>query len=208
MRKKVLLHVCCAPCSIYVLRELAEQFDITVFFYDPNIHPRREYIIRRDEMKAYAKQIGVPFEEGEYETQTWFARAKGMENEPERGRRCDMCFDMRLSKTAAKAQAEGYDAFAAALSISPHKDNSKISAIGQKLANIYGIDFVDRDWKKNDGFKIACQLSREQNFYRQDYCGCVYSQKERINKSLRGANKKSDAAIPMRLLRDARNDQV
>ncbi|MBU1202532.1 epoxyqueuosine reductase QueH [Patescibacteria group bacterium] len=177
MRPKLLLHTCCASCSIYVLDQLAHEYDLTIFFYDPNIHPRKEYNLRRDEMKNYAKKIGLKFEEGEYNSSEWFKKTKGLENEPERGRRCDACFDLRLSKTATKAKAEGYDTFATVLSISPHKDYAKISMIGQSLANQLGIEFLDRDWKKKDGFKISSKMSKEEGFYRQDYCGCVYSKR-------------------------------
>jgi len=159
------------------LDQLAHEYDLTIFFYDPNIHPRKEYNLRRDEMKNYAKKIGLKFEEGEYNSSEWFKKTKGLENEPERGRRCDACFDLRLSKTATKAKAEGYDTFATVLSISPHKDYAKISMIGQSLANQLGIEFLDRDWKKKDGFKISSKMSKEEGFYRQDYCGCVYSKR-------------------------------
>jgi len=175
MNSKLLLHACCAPCSIYILEQLAHDYDLTIFFYDPNIHPRQEYNLRRDELKNYAKKIGIKFEEGEYESKIWFDKVKGLENEPERGKRCDLCFDLRLSKTAAKAKMENYDAFATVLSISPHKDYQKISSIGQKLAAQHQIDFLDRDWKKKDGFKITSKMSKDEGFYRQDYCGCVYS---------------------------------
>ncbi|MDP2812768.1 MAG: epoxyqueuosine reductase QueH [bacterium] len=178
MKPKLLLHSCCAPCSIYVIEKLAQQFKITVFFYDPNVHPRKEYILRRDEMKNYAKKIGLDFEEGDYQTKDWFDKAQGLESEPEKGRRCEMCFDLRLSKTAVKARVEEYDAFATVLSISPHKDYQQISVIGNKLAHQFGINFLDRDWKKKNGFKIATKMSKEQNFYRQDYCGCIYSKKQ------------------------------
>ena len=179
MKPRLLLHACCAPCSIYVLSKLAHEYDLAIFFYDPNIHPRKEYNLRRDELKKYAEKIGVKFEEGEYDSSEWFSRAKGLENEPERGRRCEMCFDFRLSKTATKAKAEKYGAFATVLSISPHKDYAQISVIGQSLANQLGIEFLDRDWKKKEGFKIASRMSQAEGFYRQDYCGCVYSKKDK-----------------------------
>jgi predicted adenine nucleotide alpha hydrolase (AANH) superfamily ATPase len=181
MKEKLLLHSCCAPCAIYVIEELTKQFNVTVFFYDPNIHPRKEYNLRRDEMKKYASKIGINFEEGAYESKDWFDNAKGLEAEPERGKRCEMCFDFRLSKTAAKAKAENYHAFATVLSISPHKDYKQISVIGQKLAEQFAIDFIDRDWKKKEGFKIAAKMSQAEGFYRQDYCGCIYSKKQYEN---------------------------
>lgn len=179
MANKLLLHACCAPCAIYPLRELAKDYDLTIFFYDPNIHPRKEYIQRRDELKKFAQDIDVPFEEGEYDTDNWFDKTKGLEQEPERGRRCDVCFDIRLGKAAAKAKVEGYDFWATVLTISPHKDAEKINNIGQRLADQFEVPFLVNNWKKNEGFKISTQLSKEQNFYRQDYCGCIHSKNER-----------------------------
>src|SRR3989339_851489 len=153
MKDKLLLHSCCAACSIYVLQQLMSDWDLTVYFYDPNIHPRQEYNQRRDEMKAYCEKLKLDFLEGPYDTKKW------------------------LEETARLAQAENFAAFATVLTISPHKDAKKISLIGQKLSQIFGVDFLDRDWKKNDGFKIACDLSKQENFYRQNYCGCLYSKK-------------------------------
>jgi len=181
MKPKLLLHSCCAPCSIYVLQRLAEKFEVTVYFYDPNIHPRQEYIKRRDEIQKYAKKVGFPFEEGEYNTYHWFKKTTGLEKEKEKGKRCNVCFGIRLGSTAQKAKDEGYDAWASVLSISPHKDHKQISFIGGKLAAIHCINFIDRDWKKRDGFKIANEMSKKEKFYRQDYCGCIYS-KERPRK--------------------------
>jgi len=175
MKSKLLLHSCCAPCSIYVLKKLSQDWEITIYFYDPNIHPRVEYNKRRDEIKSYAEKLNIEFIEGDYDTPTWIAKTKDLENEPEKGKRCDVCFDIRLGETARKAAQENYQAFATVLSMSPHKDAKKISVIGRSLAKKFKIDFVDRDWKKNDGFKIANKLSAREGFYRQDYCGCIYS---------------------------------
>jgi predicted adenine nucleotide alpha hydrolase (AANH) superfamily ATPase len=175
MKQKLLLHSCCAPCSIYVLDQLAQDYELSIFFYDPNIHPRREYIQRRDEMKGYAQKIGIKFEEGEYNTAHWFDKTKGLENEPEKGKRCGICFDIRLGKTAKRASQENYDLWSTVMSISPHKDVSQINCVANKLADKYNIKFLEADWKKNEGFKIASQMSKAENFYRQDYCGCVYS---------------------------------
>lgn len=181
MKPKLLLHACCAPCSIYVLQKLSQDHEVTIYFYDPNIHPQEEYILRRDELKKYAQQIGIVFAEGEYETEKWFKKTKGLENEPERGKRCGACFDLRLAKTAAKAKAENYDVWATVLSISPHKDAGQINAVGQKIAAVVGLPFIAEDWKKNNGFKIASQLSKEEGFYRQNYCGCIYSKKVKVS---------------------------
>lgn len=179
MKPKLLLHSCCAPCSIYVLQQLMSDWQITVYFYDPNIHPRAEYIQRRDEMKAYAKKLKIEFVEGSYDTFNWIQKTRGLEKEPERGKRCDICFDIRLGETARKAKDEGYDAFASALTISPHKNAKQISLVGQKIASKFKIDFLDRDWKKDEGFKIASKLSDQEGFYRQDYCGCLFSKRDR-----------------------------
>jgi predicted adenine nucleotide alpha hydrolase (AANH) superfamily ATPase len=180
MKNKLLLHSCCAPCSIYVLQQLMSAWDLTVYFYDPNIHPRQEYNQRRDEMKAYCEKLKVNFIEGPYDSVTWLEKTKGLEQEPEKGKRCDVCFDIRLAETAKYAKLHAYQAFATCLSISPHKDAKKISFIGQKLSQIFSVDFLDKDWKKNEGFKIACALSKQENFYRQNYCGCMYSKRDNV----------------------------
>ncbi len=180
MKPRLLLHSCCAPCSIFILQQLISSWDLTVYFYDPNIHPRKEYNQRRDEMKAYCDKLNIDFIEGPYDSVVWLDKTKGLEHEPEKGKRCDVCFDLRLGETARFAKAENFAAFATVLTISPHKDAKKISLIGQKLSQIFKIDFVDRDWKKNEGFKIACALSKQENFYRQNYCGCMYSKRDSL----------------------------
>ncbi len=177
MKSKLLLHTCCGPCSIYVVEQLSKDYEVTVYFFNPNIHPRKEYLARRDEIKKYLDKIKVEFVEGEYNTKDWFNRIKGLEKEPEKGKRCDICFELRLGKTAEKAKQDNYDYWAATLSISPHKDIKKINSIANKLAKQYKVPFLDKDWKKNNGFKIACDMSKQENFYRQNYCGCIYSQK-------------------------------
>jgi predicted adenine nucleotide alpha hydrolase (AANH) superfamily ATPase len=177
MKPKLLLHACCAPCAIYVLQELAKDYEVAIYFYGPNIHPGQEYLARREEMKKYATKVGFDFLEGEYETARWFAKTKGLEQEPERGKRCDICFAMRLRKTASQAKTDGYDAWATVLTLSPHKDAVKINTLGEKLAAEYQISFIGRDWKKQNGFRIACELAKEEDFYRQNYCGCIYSRR-------------------------------
>ena len=179
MKKKLLLHACCAPCSIHVLQQLMPDWQVTVYFYNPNIHPELEYKKRLKEIFEYLKKIKIDLIEGEYEVKTWFKNIKGLENQPEGGKRCDVCFRMRLEETARKASANGFNAFASVLTISPHKNAEKINNIGRYLAKKYRVSFLENNWKKKEGFKIACQLSRKENFYRQDYCGCVFSKKER-----------------------------
>lgn len=181
MKPKLLLHACCAPCSIYVLQRLSADYQVTIYFYDPNIHPRLEYNRRRDELRKYAKKIGINFIEGPYHSREWLAKTKGWENEPERGQRCTICFDMRLMASANFAKENGFDIWTTVLSISPHKSSEQINSVGEKIAGLVGLPYMPANWKKNDGFKIASQLSREQEFYRQNYCGCIYS---KINKSV------------------------
>ncbi len=178
--KRLLLHVCCAPCAIYPIQELSQEYEVTIYFYDPNIHPKEEYISRRDEIKEYAKSNSINFEEGEYNDDEWFKKTKGLEDELEKGKRCEVCFDIRLKETALKAKKEKYDIWASVLSISPHKDFKQISMVGNRLAESVGIEFLDKDWKKKDGFKKSCMLSKQENFYRQDYCGCIYSKRDNI----------------------------
>lgn len=175
--KKLLLHTCCAPCSIYVIQQLSKDYQVTVYFYGPNIHPRQEYLARRDEIKKYLTKIDGGLIEGEYDSGEWFKKTKGLEDEPERGKRCDICFQMRLEKTIKYAQDHGFDYWSSTLAISPHKDFKKISEIGNLLVKEYGLPFIDQDWKKNEGFKHACELSKQEGFYRQNYCGCIYSQR-------------------------------
>jgi predicted adenine nucleotide alpha hydrolase (AANH) superfamily ATPase len=179
MKPKLLLHTCCGPCAIYVVEELLKQYQVTVYFYNPNIHPRKEYLARKAEIKKYLERINVEFVEGDYNTKDWFEHIKGLEHEPEKGRRCDVCFNLRLGEVVRRANEDGYVAWATTLSISPHKDYKKISAIGQALSKNSGIEFIDRDWKKQEGYKISCNMSRIEGFYRQDYCGCVYSKRDR-----------------------------
>ncbi len=175
--EKILLHSCCAPCACYPLRELLSQgYQVTLFYYNPNIHPFEEYRARLAELKNYLAKLGnLELIEGDYEVEKWFKLIKGLEHEPERGKRCDICYRMRLERTAQLAKQKKFDYFGSTLSISPHKKADVISRLGEELAAKYQIKFFDRDWKKKDGFKISCQISREENFYRQDYCGCIFS---------------------------------
>ena len=178
MKAKLLLHTCCGPCVIYVIEQLSRDFEVTVYYFNPNIHPRKEFLARKNEIQKYLDKNNIEFIEGEYDTANWFDKTKGLEHEPEKGKRCDVCFGIRLRGTIQKAKELGYDAWATSLSISPHKNYQKISDIGKQLEEEYGIDFVDRDWKKQEGYKIACSMSREECFYRQNYCGCIHSRRD------------------------------
>jgi len=182
VKPKLLLHACCAPCSIYVLQKLSTDYEVTIYFYDPNIHPRVEYNKRRDELKKYAAKLQLDFVEGPYDSAHWLERTRGLENEPEKGQRCEVCFDIRLAGSARYAKEQSFDYWTTVLSISPHKSAEQINRVGTRIADIVGLPYIAADWKKNNGFKIASQLSKEENFYRQDYCGCVYSKRTSENK--------------------------
>lgn len=182
----LLLHSCCGPCSTAVIERLAEEFEITVFFYNPCITDEEEYLLRRENQKKFLKafnekRIGrnrIRFLEGPYNPGAFLKLAEGLEEEPEGGRRCQRCFLQRLEKTAETAQMTGSDYFGTTLTVSPHKNYRKISEIGRDIALRYGLSFLDRDFKKKDGFKRSIELSKQYGLYRQDYCGCAFSKRE------------------------------
>lgn len=180
---RLLLHSCCAPCSSYVLEYLRRYFEITVFYYNPNISMEAEYRKRVEEQKrlinAYNQlsDSGYPIAviEGDYEPEVFYAAAKGLEQCPEGGERCFACYELRLGKTAALAKKQAYDYFATTLTISPLKNATKLNEIGERLAETYQISWLPSDFKKKNGYKRSIELSAEYGLYRQNYCGCVYS---------------------------------
>lgn len=178
-KPRLLLHICCAPDATVAIERLASVFDITAFFYDPNIHPREEYDKRLAEMRKVAEANHIPLEAGPYEDARWFELAKDLMDEPERGKRCEVCFRMRLEATAAFARDAGIPAFATILTVSPHKDAMLVNRLGQEIGERLGVRYLVTDLKKKDGFKRSLELSREFGLYRQDYCGCLPSLKER-----------------------------
>ena len=175
--KKVLLHSCCAPCSGEVMEAmLASGVEYTIFFYNPNIHPEREYLLRKEENVRFAEQHGVPFVDCDYDTDNWFARAKGMEWEPEKGARCTMCFDMRFDRTALYAHEHGFKVMTSSLGISRWKDMNQINASGKRAVAAYdGLSYWDYNWRKGGGADRMVEISKREEFYQQEYCGCVYS---------------------------------
>ena len=177
IKPKILLHVCCGTCALYPYFLLKQTFDVTFLYYNPNIHPKEEYIRRLRGVKIVSKKYSIPLEVGEYEVKKWFRLAGDLKDEPEGGRRCSLCFRMRLDRTADMAKKQGFDLFGTTLTISPHKDHKIINSLGLKLASAKGINFYQANLKKKDGFKKTIQLSKELNLYRQNYCGCVYSKK-------------------------------
>lgn len=175
--KKVLLHSCCAPCSGDVIeRMVASGIDLTIFFYNPNIHPKKEYEMRKNENIRYAEKLGIPFVDADYDVQDWFRRAKGMEWEPERGKRCTMCFDMRFERTALYAHEHGFKTITSSLGISRWKNMEQINDSGVRAASHYpDITYWTYNWKKEGGSNRMYEIAKREAFYKQEYCGCVYS---------------------------------
>ena len=175
----LLLHSCCAPCSSYVLEYLSDYFNITVLYYNPNISPKEEYIHRLNEEKRLISEMTfknpVSILDCTYDTREYFDFVKGLEREPEGGKRCEKCFALRLSYTAKTAKEKGFDFFATTLTISPLKNARLINEIGEKLGEQYGVKYLCSDFKKKEGYKRSIILSKEYNLYRQNYCGCVFS---------------------------------
>lgn len=220
-KPSLLLHVCCAPCSSACLEILEKYFDITLLFYNPNIHPQEEYFKRLDELGEFIQKknnlakmlnnsektqekpsfdaknqektenidiFAIPKQikilETNYDPNEFFSAVKGLENEKEGGARCKVCFELRLSKTAQIAKENGYDYFTTTLTLSPYKNSELLNEIGEIMQNKYSTPYLFSDFKKNDGYKKSIELSKEYNLYRQDYCGCVFSKKEREQQKL------------------------
>ena len=175
--EKILLHSCCAPCSGELMEALVESnIQFAIFFYNPNIHPIKEYEMRKNENIRYADKMGIEFIDADYDVQNWFARAKGMEQDPERGRRCSMCFDMRFERTALHAHENGYGMFTSSLGLSRWKDMDQINISGLKAASHYpDLQYWTYNWRKNGGSARMYEISKRETFYKQEYCGCIYS---------------------------------
>ncbi|PLW79546.1 recombinase [Candidatus Woesearchaeota archaeon] len=169
--RQVLLHVCCAPCSTHCIEKLrSEKIEPVLYFYNPNIHPKSEYDKRLDEVKKYSKKAGCELIVGEYDSENWHKIVEGLEDEPEGGKRCAKCFELRLENTAKKKKD-----FTTSLTVSKYKNSKVIIPLAKELAEKEGIIFLDYNFKKEDGYNKSIKLSKENNLYRQDYCGCVYS---------------------------------
>jgi epoxyqueuosine reductase len=176
-RKRVLMHSCCAPCSGEVMEAMLEAgIEYDIFFYNPNIHPVKEYEIRKQENIRFAEQHGIGFIDADYDVDNWFDRIKGLENEPERGERCTQCFDMRFERTALYAAEHGYDTITSSLGISRWKDMKQINGCGVKAAGRYdNMLYWEYNWRKHGGSQRMIEISKREAFYQQEYCGCVYS---------------------------------
>ena len=182
-KPRLLLHSCCGPCSTAVIERLLPDYDITVFFYNPNITDPNEYEKRLTSQlmvidyfnKNLSPENKIDFIEGRYDPDEYFKLVSGYEEEKEGGRRCSLCFDMRLEETAIIAKEKGFDTFTTTLTVSPHKSYDIISQIGKSLSEKYKVEYLDGNFKKKDGFKRSIELSKEMNLYRQNYCGCQFS---------------------------------
>ena len=173
----LLLHSCCAPCAGEIMEALAaSNINTTVYFYNPNIHPIEEYEIRKNENKRFCDKLGFECIDGDYDKDNWFERIKGLEDEPERGKRCTQCFDMRFERSALFAQENGFGVYATTLGISRWKDMEQINSSGLRAAKRYeDVSYWDFNWRKQGGSSRMVEISKREEFYQQEYCGCVYS---------------------------------
>lgn len=176
-KSKVLMHSCCAPCSVAIIEQIVSAgIELTVFFYNPNIHPQQEYELRKNEIMGFSQKIGIPFIDADYDVQNWFTATAGLEHEPERGRRCVVCFEMRLKRTAHYAYQNGFPIITSSLGISRWKDIEAVNYAGVKAASDYdGVTYWTYNWRKNGGTTKMYESTKRENFYKQLYCGCIYS---------------------------------
>lgn len=175
--KRLLLHSCCAPCSGELMEAcVASDIPFSIFFYNPNIHPKKEYEIRKNENIRYAQDMSIPFIDADYDVDNWFNRTKGMEFEPERGKRCTACFDMRFIRTAQYASEHGFDTITSSLGLSRWKDMNQINECGVRAAALFpSVEYWTYNWRKKGGASRMYEISKRESFYKQEYCGCVYS---------------------------------
>ena len=173
----LLLHSCCAPCAGEIMEAVAaSEIKTTVYFYNPNIHPIQEYELRKEENKRYCQKLDFNFIDADYDKDNWFKRIKGLENEPERGERCTKCFDIRFERSALYAHENNFSLFATTLGISRWKDLDQVNNSGLRAADRYsGLNFWDFNWRKAGGSPRMIEISKREEFYQQEYCGCVYS---------------------------------
>jgi len=189
-KKKILLHSCCGPCSSYVITYLIPYFDITILYYNPNIFPYEEYLKRKQEQIKVIQELNsiskndINMMDCDYDNNIYEEKINGLENEPERGKRCEICYKLRIEKTAKLAKNNNYDYFCTTLSVSPYKNTNLINEIGKQLEEKYNVNWLYSDFKKKDGYKKSIILSEKYNLYRQNYCGCIYSKMQSSINSL------------------------
>ena len=196
MKKKILLQSCCAPCSTAVIERLVEDFDITILYYNPNIYPEEEYLKRKNEELKYIEIFNkkntdkIKFFDCDYESEKFYQKTKGFENEREGGARCAICFRLRLEKTAELAKKNGFDIFGTTLTVSPHKNAELINSIGLELQKEYDVEFLVSNFKKQNGYKRSVELAKENDLYRQNYCGCEFALRVQEKEAPESLNKK------------------
>ena len=173
--EKILLHICCGPCSTSVIEALKGKYDLTLFFYNPNIEPEQEYELRLKNAKKIAESMNLPFIIVDYSNKDWKNEIKGYEKEKEGGKRCGICFKHRLEISAKTAKENGFNLFTTTLTVSPYKDAVLINKLGEEIAKKYGLSFLKADFKRENGYRKSIELSKKHNLYRQHYCGCSYS---------------------------------
>lgn len=180
-KKKLLMHSCCGPCSSACIERLKDYFDITIIYYNPNIEPYQEYEKRKSEQIRLLKEWHIDYLECDYDNKVFRDKTEYLENEIEGGKRCSVCFGIRLKYTAQKAKCLGYDYFTTTLTVSPHKNSQIINQIGERIGKYVGIKYLYADFKKREGYKRSIELASKYNLYRQDYCGCLYSKEGKSN---------------------------
>ena len=197
MKKKILLQSCCAPCSTAVIERLVSDYEITILYYNPNIYPEEEYLKRKAEELKYIEIFNnknpenqIKFLDSDYESKKFYEKTKGFENAREGGARCAICFRLRLEKTASIAKQEGFDVFGTTLTVSPHKNAELINAIGLELQKEYDVEFLVSNFKKQNGYKRSVELAKENDLYRQNYCGCEFALKVQMAEAPESLNKK------------------
>jgi len=176
--KHLLLHACCAPCSPYVISKLADQYRLTVLFYNPNIHGKQEYELRLGEMRRLCESLNLELIEGRYDPERFFKLVGPLADTGEGGERCSVCFRMRIEEAFRVARKIGAELVATTLTVSPHKKAAQVNQAGRSVAEDEEIVFLEADFKKKDGYRISCELAQKYDFYRQNYCGCTYSKAE------------------------------
>jgi predicted adenine nucleotide alpha hydrolase (AANH) superfamily ATPase len=189
-KPRLLAHICCAPDAAYVIRLLAESFDVSGFFYNPNIHPPEEYALRLEEARRVAAALKIVLIEEEFDESRWLRLTEKHKDEPEKGRRCDICYAMRLERTARAASAGGFDYFTTVMSLSPWKKADVLNRIGRMFGRRFRVRFFEADFKEKDGFRKSVELSKDLGLYRQDYCGCLYSRRDHLGRIRSNSNSK------------------
>lgn len=177
-KKKILMHSCCGPCSTACIERLKDYFDITVLYYNPNIEPIDEYNKRKETQKSVLKKLNIKYIDCDYDNETFRLLTKELKDEPEGGKRCTVCFSLRLKGTAKRAKENGFDYFTTTLTVSPHKNSELINKLGIEIGEKVGVKFLVADFKKREGYKRSIELSKEFDLYRQNYCGCLYSKSD------------------------------